>query len=239
MSEKKLSFKDALAEIGAFIKSKFADAAGPSTEPADTLKEYKTTSGVTIKIDKLDIGGKVYSADGVTLLDDGVTLEDGTVVAVGTDGVITAVTAGTTPSPVEETPETQMQALAAKFAAGTPEERITNLETMVMALMQYAFSWKIDEATRKAIEEQAIAAYRSLNIPAQFTEQVDGLKLQLKTQTENTSGALTKMLAVMTQFAEMPADDPAQKPQNKGETSNKKERAANLIVEANKVVQGS
>jgi hypothetical protein len=250
MSKEKKGFKETIAEIQAFIKAKFTDAAA-EMQPADALKEYKTTSGVTVKIDKLEAGGKAYSADGVTLLDDSVTLEDGTEVTVGADGVITAVTVpGIEPvntPPAPETPEAQMQAMAAKFASGTPEERLANLETMCMALMQYCFGWKIDEATRKAIEEQAVTAYKTLGLPAQFAEQVEtlkaqfkeqseGLKLQFKTQAENTSSAMGKMLGVMMEFAELPAEDPAQKPENKGEAPSKKARATDLVAAAQKIV---
>lgn len=120
MSTTKISFKEAIDKIKVFVGLADAEPAAAETTPATDLKEYTTDAGVIVKIDKLEAGGKVMQADGVTPVAGNITLSDGTVVAIDMAGIITAVTVPEV-LPIIETVEApdmaQMQALESKFTA--------------------------------------------------------------------------------------------------------------------------
>jgi len=233
MSKQKFSFIEAIERIKKLVS--FADtAAAGDTSVAGDLKEYTTNGAVKLKIDKLEVGGKVYLEDGVTLVDKDVTLSDGTVLAIGTDGVITAITV---PVKEEAVPDkAEVEAIAAKFAEGTPEERIANLETMSQAMMRYCFGWKIEEQTRKAIEEQAIAVFETIAPPtqltAQFTAQIDAVKKVGQAESQRFSKAMGEILDLFQQFADTANGDPAQKPATGIQAPTKAEKAAAVIAAA-------
>lgn len=234
-TKKKFSFQEAIAKIKATLKMADEPAAGDN-DAADALKDYTTDAGVKLKIDKLETGGKVFLEDGTTIVTKGVTLSDGTILEIGEDGIITSVTVKTADDQ-PETDEQKMAAIAAKFASGTPEDRIATLEAMCLALMQYNFGWKIDEATRKAIEEQAIAAYKTLNLPAQFAAQVETLKTAAAAENQKLKVAMGEVLNLFQKFAEQPADDAAQKPANaSGSAPSKKEKGQQLLMAAQRKI---
>lgn len=216
MALKSKAIHAALLSLAAkFAEGDPAPETSPTDAPPDALKEYKTDSGVVLKIDKLEAGGKVYQEDGTTAVTTGATLVDGTVLEIGADGVITLVT---TAAP-SETPETQMQALAAKFALGTPDDRLANLEMMMKAVMQYCFNWKIEEKLRETIEAQAIEAYKTLDMPAQLHAQMQDAvnkitelgKVRLAAQSK-TDSIVSELLKLAIQLAEAPSADPPEKP---------------------------
>lgn len=229
--KKKFSFKEAIKGIRDLV-SGFSDTpAAGDPNATDNLKEYTTDAGASIKIDKLEVGGKVVDADGTTPIAKGFKLADGTAVEVDDMGVITSVTV---PSIDDNTGLTDeqiaMKELTAKFAAGTPEERIANLETMCLAMMQYCFGWKIDEATRKSLEEQAIAIYKTIAPPAQFTEQIEAQKAAFAAEATKYKTAFESVLAILEKFADEPDGDPADGKIDPKES--KRERALRVIEEA-------
>jgi len=190
-----------------------------------------------LKIDKLEAGGKVFNEDGTTPAVAGTyTMEDGTVVIVDSTGLITTVTL---PAALETPPtEEAMQAMFAKFAAGTPEDRIGNLETMCKALMTYNFQWKINEKTREVIEEQAIAAFNALGTPAAFKAQMSAQEktvAEMKTahaaDLQKVGAAMNGVFDLMLKFAEQPAADAIHTPTDKEvKAQNKRERLATLAT---------
>lgn len=92
-------------------------------------------------------------------------LADGTKIRVDAEGLITEVVIpeGEAEAEVEMKPITQEQLskIQAAFAAGTPEERLANLEMLSKALMEYAFGWELREAESRAIRENAISIYKT------------------------------------------------------------------------------
>lgn len=61
----------------------------------------------------------------------------------------------------------ELQDMFAKFAEGTPEERIANLEIVCRALMEYSFGWQLREAQAKQTTDQAINVYKNSLQPVQ------------------------------------------------------------------------
>lgn len=113
-----------------------APAAGDEA-PADTLKDYTTQAGAVVKIDRLEVGGKVVAEDGTTPITAGVTLADGTNIALDEAGVITAVTA---PVAAEAVPPVLPPGLPAGFAERfeAMEKRAEDLEKLVMKIKENA-----------------------------------------------------------------------------------------------------
>lgn len=87
-----------------------------------------------------------------------------------------------------------------KFAVGTTEERIVNLEVMAKALMMYCFGYQLQDLQAK----QAINAY---------TTTVEGFKSQVAEkdkQIETLKDSSEKLIALFEQFMDMtPQADPA------------------------------
>jgi hypothetical protein len=62
-----------------------------------------------------------------------------------------------------------MKQMCEKFAVGTPEERIANLEKIVKLLFEYNYGWQLREAEQKAQLNEATVAYNTLK--TQFSKQ--------------------------------------------------------------------
>jgi hypothetical protein len=238
MSKTKMTAKQAFEKMKGIFLSFTTEGAAGDTGAADEVKEYTSDSGAVYKIDKLEAGGKVLTEDGKTPAPEGtITLSDATIIMVDASGVITSVQA---PATVDAPPtEEAMQAMFAKFAEGTPEDRIGNLETMCKALMQYNFQWKINEQTRGAIEAQAIEAFRKLATPqafkdqfkAQFSEQeskFNALQEAYKADVQKFTTAIGSFVQLMEAFADEPGADPIQAPPDKGPALSKTERAKKI-----------
>lgn len=127
--------------------------------------EYTLKDGTAVTIDKLEVGGVALIA-GVPAPVGDHELSDGTKFTVGEGGVITAVVPIVpmvqSDVPVK-TPEQLIIAIketVAKFAAGTPEERLANLETVAKALMDYSFGYDIRRAEEDVARAAAIAIYK-------------------------------------------------------------------------------
>lgn len=91
------------------------------------------------------------------------TLADGTKITVDAEGLITEVIKSEEETEIEMKPISQEQLSKIKeaFAAGTPEDRLANLELLSKALMEYAFGWELREAESRAIRENAISIYKT------------------------------------------------------------------------------
>lgn len=146
------------------------------TAPAPSLTVHKLKDGTEVGITKLEVGG-VVTVGGAAPAAGTLTLEDGTALTVDAAGVITAVTPPAaapapvaTPAPAQQAAQYEisealktaegLRALYEKFAAGTPEERIGNLELMCKAMMEYCFGWQLREAKEKSEREQAMKVYQ-------------------------------------------------------------------------------
>lgn len=144
-----------------------APAAAPIIAPAALNTDYVLKDGTAVTIDKLEVGGVVLVA-GIPAPVGDHELSDGTKITVGEGGLITAIVpVVAAPAPPDDmmnkTPEGLIQAIkdtVAKFAAGTPEERLANLEVVAKALMDYSFGWEIRRSEEEAQKAAAIAVYK-------------------------------------------------------------------------------
>lgn len=148
-------------------------------------------------------------------------LEDGTTLTVDATGAITVVTPA---APITQTPEQlaeaarvaalaqptiltaeAVQAMYAKFATGTSEERLSNLEIMIKALMDSNFGYQI----RQGQENAAIEAYKNSLIPMQSAitaqaEQYEAATKKIAKQDE----IITGLFELTEKLAEIPSEEP-------------------------------
>lgn len=177
-------------------KQNFADEGG---EP----KEYSTAGNETVLIDKLEAGGVVKGKDGNPVAAGTLTLADGQVLTIGENGTITDIKPAEKPEEKTDMPTQQMlREMVAKFADGTPEERIQKLETMVVALMNYSFGWDIQQEAKNA----AIATYKE-NYAQQFEAVVEE-NTKLKTQLQAASSGIAELAGVVEGLLTLPSEKP-------------------------------
>lgn len=186
-------------EILLKIKAAFDFPAPPPAAPAPppvapaalatpTAKTYKLQDGVTdITINQAGetpaIGDTVMIG-GLPAAANTYTLQDGATIVVDAAGVITTYTAMAAPPPPPPAPPAPPQpvtlsaeefaAMVAKFAIGSTEERMGNIEVMLKALMECNFGYEI----RKGQEAAAIEAYKESLAPLQTSLEAATVKLQ-------------------------------------------------------------
>jgi hypothetical protein len=187
-------------EILLKIKAAFDFPAPPPAEPAlpppatPTAKTYKLQDGVTdITInqagempaigDSVMIGGAPAPANTYIL-------QDGSTIIVDAAGLIQTYTAmaapppapAPAPPPAPAVPITltaeAVREMYAKFAIGSTEDRLANLEVMMKAVMECNFGYEI----RKGQEATAIETYKESLANMQIT--VDAAKAEMKTAFE-------------------------------------------------------
>lgn len=187
-------------------------------ETTPTTVTAKLKDGTEVSYTTLAAGGSFMIA-GAPAPEGTYELEDGTSVVVDATGTITAVN-GVTPvveeaqaTPPATVPPVTSQAhqkyeiteelqkpdgirtLLERFATGTPEERIANLEMVAKALMEYTFGWEIREQQQKADREAAIKIYKDNLTTAQA---------EIAAQRE----AMSSLLPVLEELAKAPVSDP-------------------------------
>lgn len=183
--------------ILARIAAMFADDDTPQK-----FLDYKLSDGATtISCDKLEVGGAV-TINGTPAAAGEYELEDKSKITVDAAGLITAVTPAPA-APVDDmTTQEGLKKAYDKFAVGTPEERLNNLETLCKALMEYSFGWQLREAQAKQTTDQAIKVYKELT---DSTAQA----VATTTETVNKQAALMKeMFALLTEVVGAPQADP-------------------------------
>jgi hypothetical protein len=161
-------------------KQVFCDCAGTITEvKAEEVvldfKEYSLSNGTKVKIDKLEVGGKVNisqpdgtmmaAAAGIHELADGMKL------TVDENGVITGVAPKEPVAVAVEELKTAEQMMGAiqKFADGT-ETDTAKMAVILKAVFENVFGWQLREAQQKATIDAAISAYQT-GFKAQFEAQ--------------------------------------------------------------------
>lgn len=194
------------------------------------LESQALADGSSIEVSALEVGGDVM-VSGVASGDATYELADGRKIVVDESGKIVEIKEKEVPVQMSaedlDTPEKLMEATQ-KFATGTPEERMANLEVVCKALMEYCFGWQIREAQNKALTEQAINTYKSNFEAAQA-------------KIEKQDGVIKEMLALCEEMAQAPqADPPAtkrvssfSKVETKNESFNKFAEAAKKLKEVN------
>lgn len=196
-------------EILKKIKAVFEEVPPAPAEPTPVeFKEYSLADGTKVMIDKLEIGGKVMvvAADGTeTKAPEGEhMLATGEAIEVDAEGLIYEIksaVAADTPEMMQQ----KMKDMVQKFAVGTPEERLSGLETMSKALMEYAFGWQITEQERKAITDQAIAVYKQ-SFETQMKAKDDELK--------KVKQGFKELVELVETIADIPAEKPIEPQRN-------------------------
>lgn len=235
-------------------------APAPVPAPTPTAKTYKLQDGVTeISItqagetpavgDTVMIGGAPAPANTYTL-------QDGASIVVDATGLITAYTAAMAappppapaPVPAPAQPITlsaeEVAAMYAKFATGTPEERVANLEVMVKALMECNFGYQI----RQGQEAQAIQTYKDSLAAMQTTVETATAQMQSAFEkVESQQAIITKheetikgLFELVEKLVELPTADPVTLTggkKEKFETQNKKEERIAKMAEAVKAMK--
>lgn len=226
MSKEKQTFLDTLDEKAknflasinaariAFNKTKMA---------AETTKEVKTADGKVIKYtgDDLMAGSVctlVTETGEIPAPEGDIVLEDGRTVKVGKDSKVTEIVE----KQADDT-EAKMKAdkkaledLITKFAAGTPEERIANLEVMCKALMNYTFSYDLSQGAK----EQALAAFTTLSKEKKFLSEAEGKEIskahnaslakikELELKLEKQTDFNLELAETVAKFMALPTDTP-------------------------------
>lgn len=210
----------------------------PPAPPAPVGTTYKLADGTEISIvqaGELPAPGDVVSVGGVPAPAGELVLEDGSTVVVGEAGVISEVKpvepvtqdipVAQSNTPVLLNAET-VQAMYAKFATGTPEERIANLELMVKALMECNFGYQI----RQGQENEAIQAYKDSLATTQATVAQQATQLQASTEKIEKQD---KVIEGLFELAEKLAETPTAEP--KTLTGNKKGQFERTIAKEKKI----
>lgn len=181
-------------ENGTVVK---VDATGMISEvtPKVEMESAKLKDGTALSISALEVGGTVMLAEALAAAGD-YELEDGRVLTVGAEGKILSI------KEAEIDMAKQATDAAAKFAVGTPEERLANLEIVAKALMQNCFGWRINEEEVKAATEAAIAVYK--NGFSSQEDKVSKLEAKLSKQDE----MITQLLDLCEQLAGEPGEEP-------------------------------
>ena len=171
-----MNTSDKIKAVKDFLKAAFADMVpgAPETAGADTLKDYITESGATVKIDALQVGGKVFDVDGTTPVTSGFSLSDGTVVTVDESGTITAVVV---PSPVEAA----APVIPALPAPPNYDARFEALEKTTAELMATIGKFNLavatfstDMVTKLQLQQTNEAITKTLEIVEQFAAAPSG-----------------------------------------------------------------
>lgn len=223
--------------------------AAPAALATPTVKAYKLQDGVT-EISITQAGdvpavGDTVMIGGVPAPANTYTLQDGATIVVDATGLITAYTAmaappapAPVPAPAPPQPVTlsaeEFAAIVAKFATGSTEERMVNIETMLKALMECNFGYEI----RKGQEAAAIEAYKENLAPLQtaVTEMTSQLKASADRIEEQQATikkygeTITGLFELCEKLTELPTADPVTLTGNKKEKFDKQNSKEDRIA---------
>jgi hypothetical protein len=233
-----MTAKDILKNLKAIFEAPAAPVVPPAPEvPAPVGITHKLADGTEVSIiqaGELPAAGDAVTVGGVPAPAGELAMEDGSTIVVGEGGVITEVkpaepvTTDATqqqPAPVVLTAEA-VHSMYAKFATGTPEERIANLELMVKALMECNFGYQI----RQGQENAAIQAYKDSLATTQTAVAEQTTHLQAATQKiEKQDEVIKGLFELAEKLAETPTADP------KTLTGNKKEQFERTTAKEKKI----
>lgn len=262
LKERFLKIKAAFDGIPPAAPAQPPAAAAPPAAPATpSAKTYKLQDGVTeISISQageLPAAGDMVTIGGAPAPANTYTLADGATITVDATGMITTYTAAAAPpappapAPAPPQPVTlsqmtleQVQAMYAKFATGSPEERLAGLEVMVKALMECNFGWKIREGN----ENTAIEVYKDTiaSTPTVTIEQMSSVFAKAEKADEQAKviarheETIKGLFELVEKLVELPGADPVtltgQKKEN-FERAEKRERKYESIAAALKQVK--
>lgn len=224
-----------IKEIWEGVKAAFntpvvAPAPAPTPAPVPTpapaamgAKTYKLKDGTEISISQagdMPAVGDLVTIGGAPATEGVLILEDGSTITVDATGAITVYAAAPVVPPPVPAPLAQpvtlsaedVAAMYAKFATGSPEERLANAEIMIRALMENSFGWKI----REGQENTAIQVYKDTMTPASTVptvtiEQMNSAFAKAEEQSkeiEKLNNTIKLLLDLTEKLVELPTADP-------------------------------
>ena len=130
--------------------------------------------------------GKIPAPDSTYELDNGLKCE-----------VMNGVIMNVTEKQAQRKTKEELEAMAGKFASGTPDERIAGLETMVKALMECIFGYDIEQAKVVNSVEDAVTAYKNA------FEKLEKQAEEIKAVTDSLTAFTEKFTAIEKQNGEL------------------------------------
>lgn len=192
---------------------------------ASTANTYTLADGTVLSISQagaIPAVGDAVTINGAPAPANTYTLPDGATIVVDASGLITQYTAMAAPAPAPAPPPAPAQpvtlsaeefaAMVAKFATGSTEERMSNMEIMLKALMECNFGYEI----RKGQEAAAIEAYKENLAPLQTSLEAATAKLQTafeKAESQQTiitrhEETIKGLFELVEKLVELPTADP-------------------------------
>lgn len=204
--------------------------APPAPPAAPVAKTYKLLDGTEISITQAGetpAAGDMVTIGGAPAPEGPYTLDTGATITVGPGGAITLYTAMAAPAPPPAPPAPpapvppaqpvtlsaeEVAAMYARFATGTPEERLANLEVMMKAVMESNFGYEI----RKGQEQAAIQAYKDSLAGMQTTVEAATAQMQSAfAKVDQQAETITKhqqtikdLFELVEKLVEVPTADP-------------------------------
>lgn len=252
-----MTAKEILLKIKAAFEGPMPAPAPAAPAPVPVAKTYTLTDGTVLSINQageIPAIGDMVTVGGVPAPANTYTLPDGATIVVDATGLITAYTAAMAapPAPAPAPAPTQpitlsaeaVAAMYARFATGSAEDRLSNLEVMMKAIMECNFGYEI----RKGQEAAAIEAYKESLSTMQTT--VDGYKAEMQSSFEKAEAqqaVITKheetikgLFELVEKLVELPTADPVTLTggkKEKFENQNKREERISKMAEAVKAMK--
>lgn len=244
-----MTAKEILKKIKAVFDT--ADVAPADTGATGTVYTLQDGSQISIvQAGTVPAVGDMVSVSGNPAPAGDLVLQDGSTITCDATGAITAYTPAGGPvttdigagkanppaaakpgAPATPVTPAQMAEMINKFATGTPEERLTNLELISKALMQSEFGWQILEQQRLADTNAAIAIYKN-NLTA-ATQKIEAQEKVIAKHQATIKGVFD----LMEKIVELPSADPKTLTGGRKERFEKKEAAHEKMAAAMKQFQ--
>lgn len=194
----------------------FSDAAMTVPYPDGTYKVTGTAFGFTVT------AGAVSAVDDATNTGPGAPIETAMAKPPAPPAPAPAPAPPAPVAPAVPITQAQMEIMFAKFATGTADERISNLEVMCKALMECNYGYQIREAS----EDAAVQAYKD-----SVASMVAGLMASSQTAIDEQKAINTKqqetivgLFELCEKLAEIPTAEPLTLNGNKKEKFDRTEK---------------
>lgn len=176
----------------------YSDAAMTVPYPDGTYKVTGTSFGFTVT------AGAVSAVDDATNAGPGAPIE-GAMAKPPAPAPAPAAPAAPVAAAIPIT-QAQMESMFAKFASGSVDERISNLETMCKALMECNYGYQIREAS----EDAAVQAYKdsvALQVSTLMASSQTAIDDQKAINTKQQE-TITGLFELVEKLVELPSADP-------------------------------
>jgi hypothetical protein len=190
---------DGIPDIDANDKV-YSDSAMTTPYPDGTYNVTGTTFGFTVA------GGVVTIVNDAAGTGPGAPVDNTTMAAPPAPAPAPAPAVAAPVAAAVPITQAQMETMFAKFAVGSADERITNLETMCKALMECNYGYQIREAS----EDAAVQAYKdsvALQVSSLMASSQAAIDEQ-KTINTKQQETITGLFELCEKLVELPTADP-------------------------------